>query len=78
MKQYFGRLNLNWEEEGVTQTSVEATAKRLKHEKSFWYKLKCNRKYKKVCKQLSICTDPMLKCSLLLEKKELLNTGVIK
>lgn len=78
MKQCFGRLNLNWEEEGVTQASVEATAKKLKYEKSFWYKLKCNRKYKKVCKQLSACTDPALKCDLLLEKKRLLDTGVIK
>lgn len=62
----------------VTQETVDATAKAIKHEKSIWYKLKCNRKYKKVCKQLSKCTDPMLKCRLLLEKKELLNTGVIK
>lgn len=62
----------------VTQASVEATAKKLKYEKSFWYKLRCNRKYKKVCKQLSACTDPMLRCWLLLEKKRLLDTGVIK
>ena len=68
----------NSERPCINDNTVQEMAKKIKYEKSFWYKFKCNRKYKKLCRQIKKCTDPRLKCSLMLERKKLLDTGVIK
>lgn len=69
MKQCFGRLNLNWEEEGITQETVDATAKAIKKQKSLLYMLYCKYKYKRFSKKGKKEADPIKRCELLLEAK---------
>lgn len=66
--------------EGVTQETINATAKLLKKQKSIFYKLKCKYMYSKLIKKGEKERDPRKRVKLLLEAKRYLDecgsTGV--
>lgn len=59
--------------EGVTQETINATAKLLKRQKSIFYKLKCKYMYNKLIKKGEKQTDPTKRVKLLLEAKRYLD-----
>lgn len=77
-----GRSNM----EGITQDSVNKMAKKLKQEKSFWYKVKVNREFLKLNKAIAKVSKKIdrgarelvgEKIDLQISQKKLLDTGLI-